>query len=381
MKLVYKILIPLIIVIAGYGLMMLLLNMKQDQPVVEHRIKPLKIQAVEVKLADIKSEISAFGNVVSAQPINLNSEVSGNLLESDIPFKPAQSFAKGDLIVKIDDRRAKLRLNSAISEFLSALAGTLPEIKTDFPDEYSVWQNYFNNCNFDSKLPQLPKVNKQKIKLYLSRNNVYKLYFNIRNLEIDLEKHYFYAPFNGFIVKTDLTIGSNARVGSVLGTILSMDELEVEIPIPAMDAQWIDYDQSVNFHSVELNENWQGKIVRIGRAIDQRTQTLPVYAAISKNKSVSIPEGLFLESNIPGLVIENAIRVSLKAVYDDRYVYIIKEGRLEERNITIARKEINSVIITEGLVDGDILVTEVLKGVAKGMPAEARLITPKEILD
>jgi hypothetical protein len=101
-----------------------------------------------------------------------------------VPFQPGQSFKRGDLLIKVDDRQMKLDLNSAKSDFLNALATVLPEIKVDFPDRYEIWQNYFNSCGFDKELASLPEVEDQKIKLYLTRFNVYKLYFTAQNLDV-----------------------------------------------------------------------------------------------------------------------------------------------------------------------------------------------------
>ena len=159
---------------------------------------------------------------------------------------------------------------------MTALATVLPEIKVDFPEEYDTWQNYFDQVEFNQKLTPLPEAANQKIKLYLSRFNVYKLYFQVRNLEILLNKHFFVAPFTGSIVSADLRIGSTARPGTKLGEIINLDNLEVETPIAAEDIQWIDQETRVKFTSSEMSGEWTGKIKRIGKSIDEVTQTLPV---------------------------------------------------------------------------------------------------------
>ena len=56
----------------------------------------------------------------------------------------------------------------------------------------------------------------------------------------------------------------------------------------------------------------------------------------------------------------------------EHYVYLIENGKLIRREVSIARHEKNSVIIDEGLSNGDTLVVELLQGVAPGMPAKSR---------
>jgi RND family efflux transporter MFP subunit len=374
MKLKAKvILIPLLIIVIGIVVMQVLAGFKKDPPQKAPAPRPKIVEATVTELSDVPAEIIAYGRLMSAQPVILYSEVSGTLMEGDVPFQPGQSFKRGDLLIKVDDRQMKLDLNSAKSDFLNALATVLPEIKVDFPDRYEIWQNYFNSCGFDKELASLPEVEDQKIKLYLTRFNVYKLYFTAQNLEIRLDKHYFHAPFEGSIVMTDLRSGSTVRSGSKLGEIINLENLEVEVPVATQDIQWINRQKPVTFSSLEIPGQWKGYIKRIGKSIDTQTQTVPVYISIDKTGSNHIYNGAFLEAHIAGTMIKNAVAVPQKAIYNERFVYLIKNGKFDYREVKIARKETDSVIVTGGIDTGDTLVVEVLQGVAPGMLATAKI--------
>jgi multidrug efflux pump subunit AcrA (membrane-fusion protein) len=334
------------------------------------QVKIVDIQIADLK--DIKSEIKGLGRLTSALPLVLYSEVSGTVMQGTVPFQPAQFFRKGDLILKIDDRQIQLDIKSAKSDFLNALSSVLPEIKVDFPAEFQIWESYFNQCDVNLPLPVLPKTENQKIKLYLSRFNVYRLYYSVRNLEIRLEKHFFYAPFSGSIISADFRVGSIVRNGSRLGEVINLDNMEVEIPVPADDIGWIDKNKPVKLESVELGRLWQGKIARIGNSIDPNTQSVSIYVKLLKNTIRETFEGIFLEAHIPGKVVENAILIPRKVLYQDNYLYCIKKGRLDYREVKIARRQTDSVIITGGIAEGDTIVTEVLQGVASGMLARPK---------
>jgi len=372
MKRSMKIILPVGIVVVGFLAMMFFLNMKTDPPRKESQPRPKVVDTEIVKLQTLPSQIIAYGRVTSSEPVNLYSEVQGTLETGDVTFRPAQSFEQGDLLVKIDDRQARLQLNSAKSDLLTALATVLPEIKVDFPDEYQIWQDYFDNCDFEKPLQPLPEADNSKIKLFLSRFNVYKLYFSARDMEIKLEKHYFHALFDGSIVSADLRVGSTARNGSLLGAIINLEDLEVELPVPAADVPWIDHMAPVTLTSAEIEGSWSGNIVRIGSDIDTRTQTVQVYLAVSGGNEAALINGVFLEANIPGKTIDNAFAVPPKAIYEDRFVYVIVDGKLETRDVVVLRREANQVLIDGGLEDGDVLVVEIMQGVAPGMPAQPK---------
>jgi multidrug efflux pump subunit AcrA (membrane-fusion protein) len=373
MKLTFKtFLIPVAILVVGFLLMRLLLSFREEPEKRKPLIRPKLVDAKLVNLEDVPTEIIAYGRLTSAQPVILYSEVAGIIEKGDIAFQPAQSFKKGDLLLKIDTRQIHLDLNSTKADFLTALASVLPEIKVDFPDEFPVWQEYFDKCGFDRKLPPLPETNNQKIKLFLSRFNVYKLYFQVSGLEIRLSKHFFYAPFNGSIISTDLRAGSTAREGTRLGELINLENLEVEVPVPAQDIQWIDQSRPVIFTSSEVYGQWSGKIKRIGKNIDEQTQSVPVFTTVNKNGNDNLYNGVFLKAQIPGKIISHAFSIPRRAIYNDKFIYLIQNGKLDYREINIARKETETVILNQGIANGDTVVVELMQGVAPGMPAKIR---------
>ena len=373
-----QIIIPASILIAGILLMVFFLNFKSEPQKRERVIRPKTVQAKIVELENIHSEITAYGRLASSQPGLLYSEVAGILEKGSISFQSASSFKKGDLLIKVDDRQIKFDLNSTKSDFLNALATVLPEIKVDFPDEFEKFQNYFNSCDFESKLKPLPKTNNQKIKFFLTRFNVYKLYYSVKNLEIRLEKHYFYAPFAGSIISADLHAGSSVRSGSKIGEIINLEQLEVEIPVATQDIQWIKHNKHVILSSSEIDGQWLGKIKRIGKSIDEKTQTVQVFVSVENKNRDYLINGVFLKASIPANIIENAVSVPSRAIYNENYVYLVKNKKLEYRKVDVVRRQSENVIVTGNLQNGDTLVTDLLQGVASGMPATARLSEQSE---
>ena len=377
MRTFWKILIPLVILALGYWGMTALSDLKSDNPHRRREVQPKSVEAIIVYPGPVKANVSGYGRVASLTPIDLVSEVSGPLEAGDIGFQPGQSFSKGDLLAKVDDRQITLDINSRKADLLTALASVLPEIKADFPDSYNPWQEYFDRCQFDQPLLALPETTDRKIKLYLSRFNVYKLYFGIRNLEIIAEKHYFYAPFDGSIVTANLRVGSTVRPGSLLGRIISFERQEVEISLAVADIRWLDSYTPVEFTLADNSGRWFGRTTRIGAVIDDKTQTVSVFVQLENPESPILIDGVFLQAKLGGQTIDPAVRVPRRAIYEDRYVYKVVDGLLQHRQIRIARSELNDVIVDSGLLAGDTLVTEVLQGVAPGMPAVPRL-TPTE---
>jgi membrane fusion protein, multidrug efflux system len=366
------IILPIAVLALGYILMQTFAGMREE-PARKAPEMPVKsVDAMVIDFGPTPTTIEVLGRLTSSQPVQLISEATGTLLRGDVTFQPGQRFRKGQVLLRIDDRQVLYNLNSTKSDFLNALATVLPEVKIEFPGLYPAWQDYFDRCSFEGQLAPLPQSEERKIKLMLTRFNVYKLYFAVKNLEVAVEKHTLIAPFDGSVLSTAQREGSSARSGGVLGEIISLEHLELQAPVPASDIAWIDRGKTVRLTAEGMAGSWSGTVTRIGSAVDQRTHTIPVYIGVRGNGG-TLYEGLYLRAEIPGTPLPAATVVPRRALYEERYVYVVEDGTLQRRDVTIARKQPQSVIVTAGLQPGDTLVTELLQGVAPGMPAAARL--------
>jgi multidrug efflux pump subunit AcrA (membrane-fusion protein) len=115
-----------------------------------------------------------------------------------------------------------------------------------------------------------------------------------------------------------------------------------------------------------------GEIARIGSDVDTRTQAVNVFIQLDPEDQGALLNGVFMQARIPGKVIDSALSIPRRALYEQQYVYLIENGELTRRDVSIARMETDEVILSGGLNNGDTLVTQVLQGVAPGMPAQSR---------
>lgn len=367
------VLAPIILLVVGIIVMRLLMSFKEEAPKRSSQIHPRAVTTSLVSKGDVAAQLTTFGTLASSQPVTLISEVSGTLQAGDISFQPAQSFKKGDLLLKVDDRQIKHELNSTKSDLLTALASLMPEIKVSTPSIFQTWQKYFDSISFDKELQALPETDDQRLKALLARYNIYKLYFAVRSLEIRADKHYFYAPFNGSIVSAQLREGSTAAPGTRLAELINLDELEVEIQLPAQDVHWVQINAPVQLSTPDDGVHWKGHIDRIGNIIDERSQSVLAYIKLDDTGSDTPLAGMFLRADIEAKTIPNAVKVPRRAVYEESYVFLVDSNAFVQREISIAFDEQDNYIINWGLLEGDTLVTELLQGISAGMPAKALL--------
>jgi multidrug efflux pump subunit AcrA (membrane-fusion protein) len=126
----------------------------------------------------------------------------------------------------------------------------------------------------------------------------------------------------------------------------------------------------VTVRSSQFPGHWQGRIDRIGSTVDQSTQTVTVYIRLDDGEApFPLLAGLLFEADLAGIALENASSVATQNLYGDDMVYLLEDGKLVQRKVSVARREIDRVLVTGGLEQGELLVTDLLEGVAEGMKA------------
>lgn len=370
LKNIKSLVIPLLILLLGIVAMGQLAEMREEVPANPPSSQPRVVNVLTVEPTTEQAHIISWGRLRSAQPLVLLSEAEGILLAGDVPFQQGQAFKRGQVLIRIDDRQKALALKRVKSDFINAMAALLPDIRQQYPEQWKIWNRYFQQLQVNKPLPALPPVQVEKIKRLLARHNAYQLYYAARIEQIALAKYQLSAPFNGTVTSAELHAGASVRPGTQLGEILNLEQLDLVLQMSAADLQWLDPEGEVIVRSSQFAGEWHGRIDRIGSHVDETTQTVPVYVRLAEGEqALPTVAGLLFEAQLPGKTIANAVSVPLENLYRGNQVYVLFDGALQLRTVSVARREAKRAIIHGGLTSGDQLVTDLLEGVAPDMPA------------
>ncbi len=325
------------------------------------------VKTEQVKYGTIPTEVLAFGRVKTAESLDLIAEVSGRMSSGTVALKDGQRFSKGTLLYKIDNTEARLNLQSQKSNFLRDLAAVLPDIKIDFSDSYDKWNKYFSSIDLDKSLPELPEYDSNKEKTFLATKNIFSSYYTIKSAEVNLRKYNFHAPFSGVISNVDLQSGSFVNPGNKIGTILRSDQLELKVDVGVADIDWVEMGSEAQVVT-ETGTTWSGKVARIGEFVNQNTQSIDVFIALKQNGGSKLYDGEYLQSTIPGKVVNNSMLMPRNAIFDDNKVFVLQDSLLKVKEIDIHKVNPETVVFS-GLVEGSELVVEPLINAHNNMKA------------
>ncbi|MEM9917508.1 MAG: efflux RND transporter periplasmic adaptor subunit, partial [Bacteroidota bacterium] len=167
-------------------------------------LKLKDLELYKVTKGDQQRSTPISGRVIPKNTTQLFAEVQGLILPEGILFKEGVAFKKGDLLVSLDKREYELSLEAQRSSFFNSLTAIMPDMKTDYPDNYDNWLTYINDYNFGSTLPPLPATLSKKEKYYVTTYQIYSQYYAIKAAEERLKKYSIYAPYSGIVIQSNI---------------------------------------------------------------------------------------------------------------------------------------------------------------------------------
>lgn len=368
-KVIISSLVVLLIFALGFGSMKFFAAQKEEPP-----SKPIVVQDKFVKAFKIKNDtipvrVTAYGRVGTAQPLDLTSEVTGKIEAGDIPLKAGQSFKKGDVLFRIEQNTAQLNLKAQKSTFFNLLAGILPDLKIDYPESYTVWQEYFNELNIDKDLAKLPESKDLKEKTFLASRNILTNYYTIKSEEARLKKAIVKAPYTGSVTEVLMEVGSFANLNTRVARIIRTDQLEIDLPLEIDQLKWINVGAPVNL-SNKNGDRWKGRIKRIGSYVNPSTQSISVFIGIDNTKNgPKAYDGLYLQAEIIGNEAYDVVEIPRSALFDLNKIYLVEENQLKQRQVIIEKFNEETIIVS-GLKDGDQVVPEPVINARENMPVK-----------
>ena len=336
-------------------------------------VKTVYIDIVENK--DIPITIKANGNLVAKNKIEIFSEVQGVLQAITKEFKAGNTYKKGEVILKINNEEHYANLQAQKSTLYNTITSIMPDIRLDYPVEYEKWQAYLISFDFDKTTPVLPEINSEKEKFFVSGRNIYTTYYNVKNMEVRLNKYIIRAPFKGILTEALVNPGSLVRQGQKLGEFINPSIYEMEVAINANYIDLLQTGNSVKLHNLNSSNTWTGKIIRVNGKIEQASQTVKAFIQVAGKE---LREGMYLEANLVAKQEKDAYEMPRKLLVNNESVYVLKDSVLDLVKVNPVYFKENSVVI-KGLENGTEVLAKNVPGAYAGMIVKVANDKKKEL--
>ncbi|MFK5877883.1 MAG: HlyD family efflux transporter periplasmic adaptor subunit [Flavobacteriaceae bacterium] len=336
-------------------------NKNKPKPKFEKIVKTVFANKVENK--EIPIIITSSGILNAKHKIEVFSEVQGVLKPSAKEFKTGTTYRKGELVLSINSDEFYANLQSQKSSFYNSIIGIMPDIRFDYPAEYEKWQNYLNSFDINKSIPELPKINTEKEKYFISGKGINTAYYNVRNLEVKLGKYNLRAPYNGVLTESLVTPGTLVRIGQKLGEFIDPTVYEMKVSVNAEFADLLKKGKIVKLYNHKKTKEYTGTVIRINGNVDVFSQTIKAYIQVTHE---DLKEGMYLEANLNAKSEDNAIEISRKLLIDNKQLFVIRDSVLNLIEVNPVYFSDETVIL-KGIEDGTLLLSKTVPGAYDGM--------------
>ncbi len=353
----------------GFILMNILAGFKKEPP----RRPPTEVKRYvkteKIHYGEMESQVTGSGRLASGHQIDVIAEVQGKILPGRVTLKKGQSFKASQLLFRIFDKEAQMNLLARKSRFLNAIANLLPDFKVDFPNSYPHWTSFLGSLDIEKDLPSLPKFQSERQKIFVAGRNILSDYYSIKAEEVRLKKYSVHAPFNGSYTAVNLEVGAVVNPGGRVGRIIRTDKLELEVPVEVHNAHWLQVGDKVQVTTESGAEQWEGTVARKAGFVEATTQSIMVFVSLEGGGENHPVPGSYLKAVFPGIKVPRSMELPRNAVFNSNEVFVVVDGRLAKRVITIHKVDENTLIFS-GLEEGLDLVVEPLVNAAENQTVQ-----------
>jgi multidrug efflux pump subunit AcrA (membrane-fusion protein) len=320
--------------------------------------KPEKQETVSKEVIKVKNEIyekaiSTTGRMYAFEKVDIYSEVSGVLEANSIRFKEGKKYSKGETLLSIDSEVYENTLKSQKSSFLNQLTLILPDLKFDFPNEYTKWDKYLREFKINNPIVDLPKTESERERFYLASNNIFTLYYDIKSKEATYNKYKIEAPFSGVVTESNINPGTLVMNGQKLGEFIKTSLFEMEVAVSISEVSQLKIGTEVNLQTIGSDEVLKGKIVRINERIDSETQSIKMFIQSSDKR---IKDGMFLSAELKTNSNTSLAKLPKEAINNNK-VKVLNANEESELEIKIFDKNEDYVFV-KGLDDNSLVIIE-----------------------
>lgn len=335
------------------------------------------VEVVRVATTDEVVVVRGSGTVVADQQVVLTPQVAGKVVAVDPALRPGGRVRRGDVLVRIDPRDYELAVVQAESQVAQAkLALELERSRADVAvREWELVKSERPSAEAPLALrqPQLASAERAALAAEAALDAA----------RINLERASLRAPFDAIVLSEGVDVGQVVGAATQIATLVGTDRMRVELKVPVEALPHLEIPElgaeayargggSVAHVTQQLAQGStggaverEGRVYGLGGQIDAATRSATVLVAIEDplgaDGGLPLLPGAFVEVAIDGRALPGVIDLPRTGIRDGDVAWVVgPDDRLVRREVAIAWREAERVLISAGLEAGEAVVVSPL---------------------
>ncbi len=312
---------------------------------------PVVVVTEAVTRRDAPETVEVVGTVQPLQTVAIKTRLDSQLIE--VALKDGAFVRKGDVLFRLDDK--------ALQADKTRLAAQLVALKAQYERTRKLAERgYATNETLDQNLAAF------RAQEALLRSTVVSLGYTVVR-----------SPLTGRAGPVRVTVGNTVKANDTqpLVTINQVDPLVVQAALPQRFYESLiriahEGSVPVTARREGSDRTWPGTLDSWDNALDSATGTLPIRVRFA-NPDESLWPGMFVTLTLDLGTLKNALVLPAKAVQgpeDALFVFVVDPTTTtaHKRPVHIARVLGTEAVVSDGLEEGEIVVTDGLLRLTDG---------------
>lgn len=308
----------------------------------ESPVKPLEksvpatllpqVGVVAVTGQEYQAEVIGFGEARPRFELTLSAEVNGKVIDLNRQFESGQVIKKGTVLGQINDTSYQQALTQAKTDVAQAELDLLEEQREGEQAKAEWLRSGLSGEPASPLVLRTPQLAQAKAALENAKLALKKAQQDVAYTQIT-------APFDALIISRDIQPGSYVQTGTQLGTLYSVAEVEINVPLseqqwknlPAFDnAQLAKTPWNVTLQSTDGLKQWQGYIERVEQHLTQtsRQRSLVVVVDDPLAQQTDLYPGTFVKTQINGKSLNNLWQLPSSAISQQGDIWFVDDNDL-----------------------------------------------------
>ncbi|WP_224482907.1 efflux RND transporter periplasmic adaptor subunit [Robertkochia aurantiaca] len=338
------------------------------------------VDVIRAEHGDFYPVIRATGTVSPVEDVLLSPLVGGQVIRRSPAFIPGGYVKKGELLLQIDPSDYRNTLELRKSDLMQAQTQLKVEMGRQQVAEQDLQLIGGDTLSDEERALVLRQPQLEAVKATIKAAGA-----SVQQAELDLQRTRVTAPFDAHILTQNVTLGSQIAPGDNLGRLVGTDYYWVTVNIPVSKLRWLIFPDDRNEQGspvrIRNTSAWGEQASRKGYidkqvgALDNQTRLASVLVRVP-DPLAKEPEnegqprvmiGSFVEVDMEGEKVKNVIRIDRSLIRTNQTVWVMKEGKLDIRDVEIALTDAEHAYIRSGIEKDESIVTTNLSTVTDGI--------------
>ncbi len=371
---VLKLVVPIIVLIAGVAAAALIASARKAPPRQERPPLGPLVEVMVAESEDIPVTVSGHGEVVPKVAVDVVPQVGGKVIAVSPSLVAGGFCTAGETLVVIEPRDYEL----AVERARAAVARARVNLQRE-EAEAQVARQEWDELHPGEEPPSGLVVREPQV--LQARAELEAANADLAVAELNLERTRISVPFDGVVVSESVDVGQFVTVGGRLARVYGTDTVEVRVPLDSREMAWFSVPNRGNRNGPEaeiiagfggLSSTWKGRVTRMEAEVDQNSRMVHVVVEVphpydsTRDRPALLP-GTFVDVTIFGRTLSDVVSVPRYAVHEGNRVWVYSDGVMDIRDVEVARSDREIALVTSGLGDGDLIVLTALDAVTDGM--------------